>query len=79
MAFMREGMSGKNLNNLQVPKGCTAVMKELAQVLGNFLRLTSHNRSVFGAQYAFIIENLMKPPTNSSEPSSETNGETDSH
>ncbi|XP_005104684.1 T-complex protein 11-like protein 1 [Aplysia californica] len=56
LEFIQEGISGKSLNNLRVPKGCTAVQQELAQVLGNFLRLTSHNRSVFGAQYTQIIE-----------------------
>ncbi|CAL1547673.1 unnamed protein product [Lymnaea stagnalis] len=59
MEFIREGMSGKHMNSIRVPKGCTAVQEELAHVLGNFLRLTSHNRSVFGDHYAQIIEKLM--------------------
>lgn len=60
MEFLREGMSGKNINSLRLPKGCTVVHQELVQILGNFLRLSSHNRSVFGEQYSQIIEKLMK-------------------
>lgn len=59
MGFLQEGMSGKNVNSLQVPKGCSAVLQELTQILGNFLRLTSHNRSVSGEHYSAIIEKLM--------------------
>ena len=60
MGFIREGMSGKKMTSLRVPKGCSAIQQDLAQVFGNFLRLTSHNRSVFGEYYASIIERLMK-------------------
>ncbi|KAK0044588.1 T-complex protein 11-like protein 1 [Biomphalaria pfeifferi] len=59
MEFIREGMTGKQLNSLRVPKGCTVVQEEVSQVLGNFLRLTSHNRSVFGEQYSQILGQLM--------------------
>ena len=53
-------MSGKKMTSLRVPKGCSAVQQDLAQVFGNFLRLTSHNRSVFGEYYTNIIERHMK-------------------
>ncbi|GFR76357.1 T-complex protein 11-like protein 1 [Elysia marginata] len=68
MGFMREGMSGKKMTNLRVPKGCSAVQHDLAQVFGNFLRLTSHNRSVFGEYYANIIERLLKGKEDQSSP-----------
>ncbi|BFZ25037.1 hypothetical protein BsWGS_28076 [Bradybaena similaris] len=60
MGFIREGTTGKSVHSLQIPKGCTAVQQELTQVLGNFLRLSSHNRAVFGQQYAEIIERQMQ-------------------
>jgi len=58
IGFIQEGTSGRAVTSLQVPKGCSAVSQELTQVLGNFLRLTSHNRSVFGGNYAQIIDRL---------------------
>ncbi|KAH9519420.1 hypothetical protein Btru_075491 [Bulinus truncatus] len=69
MDFIREGMTGKHVNSLRVPKGCTVVQQELSQILGNFLRLTSHNRSVFGEQYSQILERLMHRPENDLSPS----------
>uniref|UniRef100_A0A0B7AL99 T-complex protein 11-like protein 1 n=1 Tax=Arion vulgaris TaxID=1028688 RepID=A0A0B7AL99_9EUPU len=71
MEFLREGMSGKHVNSLQLPKGCTAVQQELVQILGNILRLSSHNRSVFGEQYSEILERLMQRTT--SDPSTTSN------
>ncbi|XP_059143162.1 T-complex protein 11-like protein 1 [Physella acuta] len=69
MEFIRDGMLGKHVNNLRVPKGCTAVQQELSQILGNFLRLTSHNRSVFGEQYSQILEKFMHRAGNGISPS----------
>uniref|UniRef100_A0A0B7ASM7 T-complex protein 11-like protein 1 n=2 Tax=Arion vulgaris TaxID=1028688 RepID=A0A0B7ASM7_9EUPU len=60
MGFIQEGMTGKNVNSLPLPKGCSAIQRELSQVMGSFLRLSSHNRSVFGQQYSEIIEKLMQ-------------------
>jgi len=68
VGFVHEGISGKPVNSLQIPKGCSAVQQELSQVLGNFLRLTSHNRSVFGSNYAGIIEGLLSGPEDGAQP-----------
>jgi hypothetical protein len=64
MVFLREGMTGKHVNSLQLPKGCTAVQQELVQILGSFLRLSSHNRSVFGEQYSEILEKFLQRTKN---------------
>lgn len=45
---------------LKVPTGFSAVEKELSQMLGQFLRLISHNRSVFGPHYSDIISQLLE-------------------
>ena len=74
IGFVSEGTSGRAVTSLQLPKGCSAVGQELTQVLGNFLRLTSHNRSVFGANYAQIIDQLTRKQSQQSESLAEVPG-----
>jgi hypothetical protein len=61
MGFIKQSLlSNKRVEPLQVPTGFTAVEKELSEMLGQFLRLISHNRLVFGPHYANIISELME-------------------
>lgn len=53
-------MSGKKPSELQIPTGFTAVTEELKHVVGQFVRLVSHNRQVFGNYYADIIGKLLQ-------------------
>ncbi|CAG5117422.1 unnamed protein product [Candidula unifasciata] len=76
MGFLQDGMTGKSVHNLQIPKGCSAVQQELTQILGNFLRLSSHNRSVFGQQYSEIIERQMQHSSSGLSDSRDNSGET---
>ncbi|ESO89190.1 hypothetical protein LOTGIDRAFT_106210, partial [Lottia gigantea] len=58
--FIREAIKTKHVSSLKVPAGFTAVETELSGVLGQFLRLISHNRSVFGVYYAEIIGAILE-------------------
>ncbi|XP_050390427.2 T-complex protein 11-like protein 1 [Patella vulgata] len=60
MDFIREAIKTKHVSSLKVPTGFSAVESKLSQVLGKFLRLISHNRSVFGVYYAEIIGALIE-------------------
>lgn len=60
LSFVRECISTRRMESLKVPMGFSAVEQELSQVLGQFLRLISHNRSVFGPHYSNIIAQLMQ-------------------
>ncbi|XP_076467122.1 T-complex protein 11-like protein 1 [Babylonia areolata] len=60
VSVTRQCISRCSMDSLKVPAGFSAVEKELSQVLGQFLRLISHNRSVFGPHYSHIISQLME-------------------
>ncbi|XP_041352522.1 T-complex protein 11-like protein 1 [Gigantopelta aegis] len=59
LSFIKESIISQQVQSLKVPVGFSAVECELTKHLGNFLRLISHNRSVFGAYYADIISTLL--------------------
>lgn len=40
----------------KLPPGLSSLQKEVFSVAGNFLRIVSHNRSVFGQYYIDIID-----------------------
>lgn len=60
MDFIKNSISTRRMEPLKVPVGFSAVEKELSQVLGQFLRLISHNRSVFGPHYSDIISQSLQ-------------------
>lgn len=60
MEFIKESISNNKVDPLKVPTGFTAVEKELSEMLGQFLRLISHNRSVFGPHYSDIISSILQ-------------------
>lgn len=60
MDFIQQVLCSKHKSPLKVPVGMSVMDKELSQICGQFLRLISHNRSVFGHYYADIIGALLK-------------------
>lgn len=58
--FIQQALFSKHTEPLKVPVGMSVMEKELSQICGQFLRLISHNRSVFGPYYADIIGALLK-------------------
>ncbi|XP_053388389.1 T-complex protein 11-like protein 2 [Mercenaria mercenaria] len=58
--FIQQALFSKLTEPLKVPAGTSVMEKELSQICGQFLRLISHNRSVFGQYYANIIGTLLK-------------------
>lgn len=61
---------------IKVPPGLNIVQKELARLTGSFLRVVSHNRSVFVEYYDRIVNDLLAQ--NETQPSV-TNKESDSN
>jgi len=55
--FHKQAISTARSAPLQIPPGLTLCQKELAQTAGNFVRLITYNRSVFGDIYTEVIEN----------------------
>ncbi|XP_064629050.1 T-complex protein 11-like protein 1 [Lineus longissimus] len=58
--FIKELMVTGCKSPMKLPPGLSAVETELSQVTGQFLRLVSHNRSVFGLYYADIISTMLR-------------------
>ncbi|XP_069104657.1 T-complex protein 11-like protein 1 [Argopecten irradians] len=58
--FIKQIISKKHTQPLQMPVGFSVVEEELGQVCGQFLRLISYNRSVFFAHYSDIINTLLQ-------------------
>ena len=59
-SFIQQGIFSRLTEPLKVPVGMSVMEQELAEICGQFLRLISHNRSVFGNFYADIIGTLLK-------------------
>lgn len=59
--FIQQTLFSKLTEPLKIPAGMSVMEKELSQICGQFLRLISHNKSVFGQYYASIIGTLIKP------------------
>ncbi|KAI0209793.1 T-complex protein 11-like protein 1 [Lamellibrachia satsuma] len=59
MAFIHSLISQPQSRDVQLPPGFSAVSEELSHICGQFLRLVSHNRAVFGSYYTDIISRLL--------------------
>ncbi|XP_071112686.1 T-complex protein 11-like protein 1 [Haliotis cracherodii] len=59
-SFIKGSITSRHTEPLKVPAGYSVFQTELSQMLGRFLRLVSHNRSVFGVHYANIIGSLIR-------------------
>lgn len=60
ISFIQQALFSRLVEPLKVPAGMSVMEQELSQICGQFLRLISHNRSVFGNFYADIIGALLK-------------------
>lgn len=59
-SFIQQALFSRLTEPLKVPVGMSVMEQELSEICGQFLRLISHNRSVFGNFYADIIGTLLK-------------------
>ncbi|KAJ8315429.1 hypothetical protein KUTeg_007579 [Tegillarca granosa] len=57
--FIKQILSSQHKEPMKVPPGFSVVESELSKLSGQFLRLISHNRAVFGIHYADIINTLL--------------------
>jgi hypothetical protein len=53
--FILQSITSPRAAPLLVPPGLSSLQTELIAITGQFLRLVSHNRAVFGEYYADII------------------------
>ena len=60
ITFIQQALFHRHMEPIKVPAGMSVMEQELSQICGQFLRLISHNRSVFGNFYADIIGALLK-------------------
>ncbi|XP_052277357.1 T-complex protein 11-like protein 1 isoform X2 [Dreissena polymorpha] len=58
ISFIQTALFSKHTEPLKLPVGMSVMEKELSQLCGQFLRLISHNRAVFGQYYSDIIDEL---------------------
>jgi len=72
LSFIQQALFSKLTEPMKVPVGMSVMEKELSQICGQFLRLISHNRAVFGHYYADIIGAMLKRATDKLSPSEET-------
>ncbi|VDN34279.1 unnamed protein product [Gongylonema pulchrum] len=43
----------------QFPPGLSVIREELSELTGRFLRITNHNRQIFGTYYGELVKKLM--------------------
>lgn len=58
--FIKVAISSGSVRPTQIPPGLSALEKELTSITGQFLRLVTHNRAVFGETYGDIVAELRK-------------------
>ena len=56
--FLQGILTKRTQGPVKLPQGMSAVEKELLEITGQFLRLVTFNKNVFGAYYGEIIDNL---------------------
>jgi hypothetical protein len=55
--FIQQSTTSPMAAPLRIPPGLSSLQTELTAITGQFLRLVSHNRAVFGEYYTDIIAN----------------------
>ncbi|XP_023215903.1 T-complex protein 11-like protein 1 isoform X1 [Centruroides sculpturatus] len=58
LTFIEEVMTSQTASPVKVPTGLSVLQSNLSCTTGQFLRLVSHNRAVFGEYYADIINTI---------------------
>lgn len=59
-SFVMSVIGTTSASPIKIPPGLNIVQKELARLTGSFLRLVSHNRSVFKEYYEKILNDLLR-------------------
>jgi hypothetical protein len=58
--FLQGILTKRTQAPVKLPQGISIVEKDLIEITGQFLRLVSFNKSVFGSYYGEIIESIRK-------------------
>jgi hypothetical protein len=53
--FIQQSITSPTAAPLRIPPGLSSLQTELTAIAGQFLRLVSHNRAIFGEYYTNII------------------------
>ncbi|XP_015789829.1 T-complex protein 11-like protein 1 [Tetranychus urticae] len=59
LEFVESVFTSNTASPVQMPKGLTALQRSLSSIAGQFMRIASHNRAVYGSYYANIITDLV--------------------
>ncbi|XP_053204042.1 uncharacterized protein LOC128388639 [Panonychus citri] len=59
LEFVESVFTSNTASPVQMPKGLTALQRSLSSIAGQFMRIASHNRAVYGTYYANIINDLV--------------------
>lgn len=57
--FVEQALSSKSGNQLQIPTGLNVLQDELMELVGCLIKVVSFNMSVFGDQYAKLVDNYL--------------------
>jgi len=60
LSFIQQALFSRHTAPLQLPVGMSVMDRELSELCGQFLRIISHNRAVFGQYYTDIINDLLQ-------------------
>lgn len=73
LGFLAQILNNANPRHLSVPQPLVVLQEEMARICGSFLRVTQHNRAVFGEYYYDMVELALQ--SSSTTPSSPTGAE----
>lgn len=60
LEFVELVLASSTASPIKIPPGLSVMQMELSRITGQFLRLVSHNRAVFGCYYGDIITSIRK-------------------
>jgi len=58
--FLQNVLTKRTQGPIKLPQGMSSMEKDLLEITGQFLRLVTFNKNVFGSNYGEIIHNLMQ-------------------
>lgn len=58
MDFLQKILTKQNQGPVKLPQGMSLVEKDLLEITGQFLRLVTFNKNVFGNYYGEIIQSM---------------------
>lgn len=60
LEFVESVFTSNTASPVQMPKGLTILQKNLSSLAGQFMRIASHNRAVYGNYYVDIITKFIE-------------------